>query len=311
MEDIFKSSSHAGLIGSLAKSGREAWKAPVFIDATGDGDLAAQAGCSFDYGRPEDGHGQPLTMNALAVVRDVEKLKDYISFYDTEQGWKTHVPATVLNLAAMKQAGVEPSYGMPTIFHVHENLVLLMFNHEYKVRPDDAEAMTQATLQSRREVHNIVQALNKLGGPWEGMRVAATAEQLGVRDGRRIRGRDTVLTADVAEGKRRPDSVAFVQFGVDIHALDRDSNRKLTIERGGIRSKPYDIPYAALLPKDVDGLLTAGRCISGDFVAHASYRVTGDAVSMGEAAGIAAAEAVKTGKLPHEIQWTPAKRSAS
>ncbi|MDD5603527.1 MAG: FAD-dependent oxidoreductase [Eubacteriales bacterium] len=69
----------------------------------------------------------------------------------------------------------------------------------------------------------------------------------------------------------------------------------------GLVVKPYDIPLRALIAKDVDGLLMAGRCISGDFYAHSSYRVTGNAVTLGCAAGDTAALAVKTGMLPHEI----------
>lgn len=69
---------------------------------------------------------------------------------------------------------------------------------------------------------------------------------------------------------------------------------------------PYDIPLRALIAKDVDGLMMAGRCISGDFTAHASYRVTGNAVAMGEAAGAVAALAAKNNKLPHEIDWSDA-----
>ena len=64
-----------------SRSGREAWKAKVFIDATGDGDLGALAGCGWDIGLESDCPCQPLTMNALAAVRDVSKLQKYISFY--------------------------------------------------------------------------------------------------------------------------------------------------------------------------------------------------------------------------------------
>ena len=53
-----------------------------------------------------------------------------------------------------------------------------------------------------------------------------------------------------------------------------------------------------------DGLLLAGRCISGDFIAHSSYRVTGNAVPLGEAAGLAAAKSIAAGVLPHELTWT-------
>ena len=70
---------------------------------------------------------------------------------------------------------------------------------------------------------------------------------------------------------------------------------------------PYDIPLRALIAKDVDGLMMAGRCISGDFLAHASYRVTGNAVAMGEAAGTVSAIAARDHQLPHEVDWAVAK----
>lgn len=74
-----------------------------------------------------------------------------------------------------------------------------------------------------------------------------------------------------------------------------------TFKRGG--SRPYDIPYPGLSAADVDGLLVAGRCISGDFVPHSSYRVTGNAVPMGEAAGRAAAVSLRQNVMPHQLQW--------
>jgi succinate dehydrogenase/fumarate reductase flavoprotein subunit len=64
-----------------------------------------------------------------------------------------------------------------------------------------------------------------------------------------------------------------------------------------------DIPLRALIARDVDGLMMAGRCISGDFIAHASYRVTGNAVAMGEAAGATAAVAAKSKTAPHDVPW--------
>jgi len=70
--------------------------------------------------------------------------------------------------------------------------------------------------------------------------------------------------------------------------------------------KPYDIPLRALVAQDVDGLMMAGRCISGDFIAHARYRVTGNATAMGEAAGAVAALAAKTRRRPHEVAWNEA-----
>ena len=86
---------------------------------------------------------------------------------------------------------------------------------------------------------------------------------------------------DLIAGARHEDGVARVTFGVDIHAEDREKNRKESISHGGIRMRPYDIPLRALIAKDVEGLMMAGRCISGDFIAHASYRVTGNSVANG------------------------------
>jgi hypothetical protein len=289
-----------------SSSGREAWHAPVFIDATGDGDLGAQAGCGWDIGEPGTGNCQPLTLNVLAVVRDAGQLKDYLSCDDL----KGHVAATRRVKAELQRAGIEPSYGMPTLFPVRDNVVLLMFNHEYGVKPYDADAITAATLHARKEVFAMMRGLRKTGGVWDGLQLVATAEQIGIREGRRVHGRYTVVKDDLISGSRHNDAVTRVTFGVDIHALTREKNETETIGRGGVvRAKPYDIPLRALIAKDVDGLMLAGRCISGDFVAHASYRVTGNAVATGEAAGAVAALAAQSHRLPHEVAWADAAKA--
>ncbi len=286
-----------------SRSGRQAWRAKAFVDATGDGDLGSQAGCRWDFGR-DDGACQPMTLNALIAVRDAVALKDCISFYG---GKPVHLPAVERFKAEIARAGLTPSYGHPTLFHIRHNLLLLMINHEYGVKPFEAAAVTRATLHARSEVHRVADALCKLGGAWEGLQVVASAEQIGVRDGRRIRGRYVVSRDDLAAGARHDDAVCRVTFGVDIHAPTRQGNDREPIGRGGVKMKPYDIPLRALLASDVDGLLLAGRCISGDFVAHASYRVTGNSVATGEAAGAVAALAAASNRPPHEVPWPQTK----
>ncbi|GAA4453184.1 FAD-dependent oxidoreductase [Nibrella saemangeumensis] len=296
-----------------SKSGREAWRAKVFIDATGDGDLGAQAGNSWEIGKGGDTCPcQPMTLNTLAVVRDASALKRFISFYTNEGDRKDwHVPAVRAFAEEIKRTGVSPSYGMPTLFLIRDNLVMIMVNHEYNIKAFDADEITEATVRARAEVYSIVRGLNKLGGPWEGMQIVATPEQIGIRDGRRIHGRYMVTKEDLVIGARHEDAVVRPTFGVDIHATDRKTNEVETISRGGIKMIPYDIPLRALIAKDVDGLMMAGRCISGDFTAHASYRVTGNAVAMGEAAGAVASIAAKTNRLPHEVQWGEASQLLS
>ena len=291
-------------------SGREAWRAPVFIDTTGDGVLGAMAGCAWDLGQMGQSKRteclcQPLTMNAIAAVKDVTQMQKYVSFYKGDLKW--HVEATKNLKADIKRAGIDPSYGMPTIFHIRDNIVLLMANHEYGIRPDDADAMTAATVRSRHEIFDIAHGLRKLGGVWDGFQIVSTAEQIGVRDGKRIRGRYQVKKSDLETGARHKDGVARVTFGVDIHAKSKKDNDKETTSRGGVNKvKAYDIPLRALIAKDVDGLMMAGRCISGDFIAHASYRVTGNAVAMGEGAGVVGAIASTSNRMPHEVEWSEA-----
>ena len=91
-----------------------------------------------------------------------------------------------------------------------------MVNHEYKLRIDDAQAVSDATIRARREILALAAGLAKLGGPWKGFRVAATAEQIGHRDARRIHGRYTVTRDDVTAGAKFPDAVTTSYFGIDI-----------------------------------------------------------------------------------------------
>ena len=114
---------------------------------------------------------------------------------------------------------------------------------------------------------------------------------------------------DLIAGSRHPDAVCRVTFGVDVHAATAQENATRPISHEDVKMKPYDIPLRALIAKDVDGLLMAGRCISGDFLAHASYRVTGNAVAMGESAGAVAALAAKTGRLPHQVPWAEVQQA--
>jgi hypothetical protein len=285
-----------------SKSGRQAWQAPVFIDTTGDGDLGALAGCEWEIGEAQDCPCQPMSLNALLVVKDVEKLREFVRM-DRPGPEEDDAEKKERIRREIERTGHFPSYSKPTLWQVRDNLVLAMFNHEYGIKPFDAAQVTEATVRARAEMHRMVQGLRRLGGPWEGIQIAATAEQIGVRDGRRIRGRYVVDTEDVVEGARHADAVVRPTFSVDIHAVSAEHNRLSGYSNRGVRMKPYDIPLRALIAKDIDGLMMAGRCISGDFIAHASYRVTGNAVAMGEAAGVVAAIAAQSQRLPHEVAW--------
>ncbi len=276
-----------------SKSGREAWSAQNFIDATGDGDLACYAGCAWDYADPDTGLTQPMSLLGLLTGIDPLAVRDVTNGFGDWHESKQRLTDM------FRRGGVDPSYGFPSLFHLQDGLFMLMANHQYKVSAINADDVTRATLNAREEVFQQIEALRSLGGVWKDLRLVATGEQIGTREGRRIKGRYELKVDDLLKGARFDDGICRCNFGIDVHSTDPEKCKG--ISSGHLKSKPYDIPLRSLISRDLDNLMMAGRCISGDFLAHASYRVTGDAVPMGETAGICAALAAKNQLCPHEV----------
>ena len=270
-----------------SKSGRCAWRAKAYMDCTGDGDLAALAGCGFDVGGVDRSDpDQPASLMALVSLDADSGISRFVinapeAF--SADGKPLCNPKKDL-YAELKRVGLEPSYADPTLFKISDRLYAFMGNHEYGVKPYDEPGSTAATVRARKEVFAMVDALAEKGGaPWKGLRIVATAEQIGHRMARRIHGVYTMSVADAIAGRRFPDAVAECRFGIDVHGVTREKNRvQAAGEPKGMRTKPYQIPFRACKSRDLDNLYMAGRCISGDFLSHASYRVTGPAVEMGE-----------------------------
>ena len=218
-----------------SKSGREAWLADRFVDCSGDGDLAAHAGCRFDVGIGDACNCQPMSMLALLTGVDPDEIQPYIR--------ETGSVAKRRLLALMEDNGVTPSYRAPTLRHLHSGIYSIMTNHEYGVSAFDADAITQATIHARREIHEIVDGLRNLGDPWHNLSIVATAEQIGVREGRRIRGRYTVTAEDLANGLRHEQAVCRARFSIDVHALDSLGNKEVNrqFKKGGIEALRYSL----------------------------------------------------------------------
>ncbi|MCK0146014.1 FAD-dependent oxidoreductase [Arenibacter sp. F26102] len=276
--DVIQTDKKLSHIVTESKSGREAWEGKMFIDCTGDGDLAAFSGCEFDFGENKTGLTQPFTLLAMISGVTYESIKPFVRKVN-DQGSK------MLVLKEMRKAGMEPSINQPGIFPIREDLFMVMFNHEYEKSALNTVDVTNATIHARAEIMKLVKGLKSLGKPWEDVYVVATAEHIGVREGRRIKGQYTVTENDLIIGKKHDDNVCTVTFPVDVHSLTEEESNSGKEYGRGIKSKPYDIPIRALISKDKENLLMAGRNISGDFIAFSSYRVTGNAVAMGEAAG--------------------------
>lgn len=280
----------------ITKSGMIDFHAKIVIDATGDGDVAAMAGCSFVYGRASDGKAQPMSMIALVSGLD-ERAQEFISFPD-QPFWDARNRLREV----FDSVGAPYSIGCPSIQPLCGDIYILSANQEYGKCGFNVDELTGATIHARSEIYRLVSALRK-GAPdvFGSLFLVNTPECIGVREGRRIRGRYTVTLDDMIAGRRHEDAVCLVRYWVDIHSLENDGGKGFTDE--GIKMQPYDIPFRALLPKDIDNLVLAGRCISGDFYAHASYRVAGDMAPVGEAAGVMAAKAVMEGREIYELTY--------
>jgi len=271
------------------KSGREAVLAKVIVDCSGDGDVAARAGVPFRLGRISDSACQPMTLmfeiDGLGdwVQTKAEDLYDQMSAAIRRRGLGVTLPFGRVNYA-------------PWIINVpRPGAADVQATHVYQMNPLDTRDLTRATIQARRQAHELVEAMKGVPGLGR-VRLVQTAAAIGVREARHLVGRYTLGLEDLKAGRRFEDAVTFGAFGVDIHDVKRGEK-----STHGTKIRPYQIPYRCLLPASIRGLLFAGRCISGTHEAHASYRVTGTCMAMGQAAGLAAAMAAAEGRSPEQV----------
>ena len=151
----------------------------------------------------------------------------------------------------------------------------------------DVETLTDAEIDQRAQAMQIFHFLKKNIPPLRDIRFVASASDLGIRESRRMVGKVLLTGDDVANSRYYEDRIAVCANSIDIHqAVGVDYVPYAA-------KKNYYIPLSALLSKDLSNLLAAGKCLSADKYAHAAIRVMPPCFAMGEAAGIAAALAVR------------------
>ena len=189
-----------------SKSGHVAYGAKIFVDTTGDGDLGYLAGADFQLGN-HAGITQPMSLIGQLTGPEPEDLTPYDS--RKSQGTK---PAFT---AEMASAGVTSTYKSPLIAVLSEKYKRygFMINHQY-MHGLCAENLTDSTIEGRAELHRIVDALRQKGGIWQDLRLTSTADMIGVREGRRIRGLYEVNREDVNAGRQFPDGICTVYYFV-------------------------------------------------------------------------------------------------
>ena len=286
-----------GLVVDTPK-GLRTISAKVVVDATGDGRVAMSAGAEVKIGRDSDGATQPSSLEF--VVDGVDESVAITAWGGTDP---VKLPSGEEYRALCKRmnaAGELPEN--VTIVRLHRTF----YPGERSVNATqvngvdalDPVAIGKADAELRRQIDMCVAFLRKHVPGYEKCRVKSTADTLGVRETRRVMGDAMVVDDDLLEGRKYPDAVVHdAWFLIDIHNPKGGGQA----EGHSHPAKPYDIRYGAFLPRGVEGLLTAGRCISGTHRAHASYRVMTPCMAMGEAAGVAAALAARFGRAPREV----------
>lgn len=262
------------------KSGRGALKAPVTVDATGDGDVLALSGAAFE----KTGAGlQPMTLTFTAGG---------IAFWPN--GYTSEAKQKIQD--ALK-ANAFPSPKSPTLFALRRPGEFYFNATRIAGDSSDAESLTHAEIEGRRQVMGIIEWLRANVPGCEKIELLRSGPQVGLRESRRLKGVYMLTREDVMEYREFEDGIARCAYAIDIHQAGGPAGEMTYLEPG----RSYAIPYRCLVPETVDGLLASGRCLSATHDALGSLRVMAVCMATGQAAGVAAALAASSGKPPRAL----------
>ena len=290
----------------LTKGGSIAVKAAVTIDATGDGDIAAMAGAEFEKGRPGNGLMQPASI--MFTIENVDEKKALLcdseeqarNIHLSEGSWEEIVTKGQKNSELPTTVGVIRAYPADK-----PGKRIINATQVNNVDGTNADDLTRAELEGRNQANQVVAFLKKHAPGYENSYISNMPAIVGIRETRRILGTAYLTKDDLINGRKWSDAIVRdAKFSMDIHnpAGSGQAEGQTAGSQGrSIKVKPYDIPYGCLIPRQIDGLLMAGRCISGSHEAIASYRVQCIAMATGAAAGAAAAIVAKKNILPRNI----------
>ncbi len=261
-------------------------EADYFIDTTGDAQLAFLAGCPVVVGREKDNLCQPMTLCFRVGNVDVDKV--YSQYSLMQEKYKE-------NLA--KGKFINPREDVLVFKTTTPNVLHFNTTRVVKKNPVNVFEKTEAELIARKQVFEVYKFLKENIEGMENSFLMSTAQEIGVRESRMIIG-DYVLTEqDCRNFTKFDDGIAVCNYDIDIHNPEGSGTSHYYFPKG----EYYTIPYRSLIPKTVDNLLVAGRCISSDHGAQASYRIMPTVCNIGEAAGTAIAQAVKNKTSVREI----------
>ncbi len=249
------------------KDGRVAILAAVTVDATGDGDVICRAGAAFEKAVEDL---QPMTL--AFVIGGV-------------RSWPRVLPPEVREKIERAIAEDEfPTTRPPALFPLlHEGY---MYANATRIPGDCTRAadLTNGEVEGRRQAFALLEWLRENAPGYETAHIVSSGAQVGLRESRRLVGCSTLSRDDVFSREERADTVARGAYAIDIHSPGKGTEM-VWLEPG----MSYCIPYGCLVPKVVNGLLAAGRCLSASHDALGSARAIATCTATGHAAGVAAA----------------------
>lgn len=289
------------IVGAIVqnKGGRQLIRAKRVVDCTGDGDVAASAGCAFAVGDAETGLCQPTTLMFTIGGVDWSKVQKWRTSYSMAEVW-----AEAQRNGDMRpfQTKIMGFWWTPT----RPDQVGINFTHINKIDSTRAEDLTRATIEGRKQAYECIPVFRNYVPGMEKCYMVSTPNTLGIRESRRIAGEHCLTKEEVVAQSKFPDTIGYGSFFIDIHNTKGPGmDAKVWHPPKGFK---YQIPYRILVPKGVDNLLVAGRCASCDHEALGSLRVMPQCGVMGEAAGTASVLSLRQNVSPREVDMVALQR---
>lgn len=294
-----------GLVEGLTvcnKDGLNPVSAKVYIDASGDGDVAAWAGAEMTKGRPEDGASQPMTMKMKYCCVNTEALKGHVLAHPERFGrlephldlFRRDIPVDLEGFdEEFSQAKAEGELSIR-----RENVLLFgtgrpgeyILNTTRIVDHDatDAASLSDAEQIGRRQCAELDRFLRGKVPGFEHALLEFTGPSVGVRGSRQLVGCYTLTAEDIMMRRRFDDVIAHSAYPIDIHNPKGEGTASTFMSEPGTY---YSIPYSIMVCDKIKNLLVTGRCVSATFEAQAAMRTTPTVGALGQAAGTAAAQA--------------------
>lgn len=304
------------------KGAREAIRAKVIVDATGDGDIAAAAGADFQFGRPSDGEAINMTLMFTIGGIDMEKyvkseIKEGAAYplrthaehlqdikvgnstwlggsngFTQKPGFPKELSSQIDNYTWSTNKSRGHIFACNTMA---PDELYINVTEKFKKSGIDSWQMSEAIQEIYKQVELLAKMYKTAITGFEKSYIREIAPMLGVRETRRITG-DYILNGDDVRSSRKfDDGIAGSSHPID---TSEDGQGRFEHLAGGAW---FEVPYRCILVKDFEGILTAGRCISADHDGIGSLRPTAPCMALGQAAGTAAAMAVEKKLTPRQL----------